>query len=96
MNTMIEVENTSAGGKTEFQVTVSEGAGKTTHRVSMSPLTYKKLSKGAVSEERLVQAAFEFLLDREPKESILRSFDLTVISRYFQEFEGSIGSYLDR
>ena len=92
---MIEVEKTSAGGKTEFQVTVSEGGGKTTHRVSMSPLTYKKLSKGAVSEERLVQAAFEFLLDREPKESILRSFDLTVISRYFPEFEGSIGKYLE-
>ena len=28
-----------------------------------------------------------FLLEREPKESILRSFDLTVISRYFAEYE---------
>ncbi len=96
MSTIIEVEKTSAGGKTEFQVTVTEGAGQTTHRVSMSPLTYKKLSRGAVSEERLVQAAFEFLLDREPKESILRSFDLTVISRYFPEFERLLGGYLTR
>ncbi len=93
---MIEVEKLSAGGKMEFQVTVSEGAGQTTHRVSMSPLTYKQLSRGGVSEERLVQAAFEFLLDREPKESILRSFDLTVINRYFPEFERLLAGYLTR
>ena len=93
---MIVVEKTSTGGQSEFQVTVSEGAGKTTHRVSMSPLTYKKLAQGGVSEERLVQAAFEFLLEREPKEAILRSFDITVISRYFPEFERAIGGYLTK
>jgi hypothetical protein len=41
-----------------------------------------------------VRAAFAFLLDREPKESILRRFDVTVIARYFPEFEETIGSYL--
>ena len=34
--------------------------------------------------------SFRFLLEREPKESILRSFDLTVISRYFSEYEREI------
>jgi hypothetical protein len=33
-----------------------------------------------------VRRSFEFLLAREPKESILRSFDLPVIGRYFPEF----------
>ena len=39
------------------------------------------------SAEELVRRSFEFLLEREPKESILSRFDLTVISRYFPEYE---------
>jgi hypothetical protein len=34
------------------------------------------------------------LLDREPKESILGRFDVTVISRYFPEFERELPRYL--
>ena len=41
-------------------------------------------------------AAFRFLLDREPKESILRRFDVAVISRYFPEFERELPRYLAR
>jgi hypothetical protein len=33
-------------------------------------------------------------LEREPKESILRSFELTVISRYFPEYEREIARRL--
>jgi hypothetical protein len=46
--------------------------------------------------ERCLEAAFRFLLDREPKESILGRFDLTVISRYFPEFERELPHYLER
>jgi hypothetical protein len=35
----------------------------------------------------VVEASFAFLLEREPRESILRSFDLSEISRYFPEYE---------
>ena len=35
-----------------------------------------------------------FLLDREPKECILGRFDVTVISRYFPEFERELRRYL--
>jgi len=38
----------------------------------------------------LVRACFEFLLAREAKDSILGSFDLSVIGRYFPEFESEI------
>jgi hypothetical protein len=34
-----------------------------------------------------VVRAFEFLLERESKESILGSFGLSVIGRYFPDFE---------
>jgi len=40
--------------------------------------------------------AFRFLLDREPKESILGRFDVTAISRYFPEFEREMPRYFSR
>jgi hypothetical protein len=39
-------------------------------------------------------AAFRFLLEREPKESILARFDVSVIARYFPEFERELPRYL--
>jgi hypothetical protein len=46
-----------------------------------------------VRPERCLEAAFRFLLDREPKESILGRFDVTAISRYFPEFEREMPRY---
>jgi len=37
-----------------------------------------------------------FLLDREPKESILGAFDISVIRRYFPEFDEAFPAYLAR
>lgn len=71
-------------------VEVSEGGGGTTHRVAVTSDAYERLSGGAATPEELVRRSFEFLLEREPKESILREFDLTVISRYFPEYEAEI------
>ena len=39
------------------------------------------------SVEQLVQDSFDFLLQREPKESILPEFKLSVITRYFPDYE---------
>jgi hypothetical protein len=91
---MIKVKKASEGDPMEFQVRVKEGGSETTHRVTMKRSTHEALTKGAHSPERCVEAAFEFLLDREPKESILGRFDITVISRYFPEFEGQLPGYL--
>jgi hypothetical protein len=41
-----------------------------------------------------VAASFRFLLDREPRQSILGRFDLAVISRYFPEYEATLPRYL--
>ena len=43
-----------------------------------------------------VEAAMRFLLDREPKESILAAFDIDVIRRYFPEFDEALPVYLSR
>jgi len=44
----------------------------------MSRQMCDRLAAGKHTPERCLEAAFRFLLDREPKESILRRFDVTV------------------
>jgi hypothetical protein len=73
-----------------FRVTVSDRGSRTVHRVTVDPAYYQRLSGGSIPPEELVSRSFEFLLEREPKESILGSFDLSVISRYFSEYETEI------
>lgn len=76
-----------------FKVVVRD-ATTTTHIVTVSPDYYEKLTGGRVSAEKLVERSFEFLLEREPNTSILRSFDLPVIGRYFPEYERTIEGVL--
>ena len=57
----------------------------------MAESTYRCLVGEKASPERVLEPAFEFLLEREPKESIPSRFDVTVISRYFPSFEKDIG-----
>lgn len=91
---MIDVVTKSSGDPLEFEVRVEESGSQTRHRVTMRRSTYQELTGQDVPPEHCVKAAFEFLLDREPKESILGSFDITVISNYFPEFESKLPSYL--
>jgi hypothetical protein len=62
----------------------------------MSEVTGKQLTPGKHTPERCLEAAFSFLLDREPKESILARFDMSGISHYFPEFEQELPGYLSR
>ncbi len=71
---------------TTFEVTV-EGRGVTTHKVTVTPAYYEQLTGSRVPVEVLIEKSFEFLLARESNTSILRSFDLPVIGRYFPEYE---------
>lgn len=87
MSATVRVEKGSGG---EFRVTVEEGSSRSLHTVTLADDYYRKLTGGTVSEEELIRASFEFLLEREPKESILGSFDLPVIARYFPEYEREI------
>ena len=76
-----------------FEVTVQTGV-TTTHEVTVNQAYYQKLSGGRVSPKTLVAKSFEFLLEREPNTSILRRFDLSLISRYFPEYERTIPKML--
>ena len=72
-----------------FEVTVADQT-TTTHRVTVDPAYHEKLTDGYISTEKLVEKSFEFLLQRESNTSILRTFELPVIGRYFSEYETTI------
>jgi hypothetical protein len=84
---MIHVRRAAEHDSPAFEVIVREGKGETRHYVTMSREMCERLTAGKHTPERYLEAAFRFLLDRELKESILRRFDVTAISRYFPERE---------
>jgi hypothetical protein len=84
MAARIEVEELKEG---EFRVRVIEGQSASTHRVTLTPDDYRRLGGGKIEARQLIRRSFEFLLAREPKESILSEFDLPLIGRYFPEYE---------
>lgn len=88
----ISVARTNSGDLAEFAVVVRDGKDESRHSVTMAQETLDRLASGQRAEA-VVEAAFKFLLDREPKESILKRFDITVIGRYFPAFEKELPNY---
>lgn len=78
------------GGDWLCQVIVADARSRTEHRVRVTQADLERLAPGTSDPTDLVRRSFVFLLEREPKESILRAFDLSVIGRYFPEYEATI------
>ena len=74
---------------TRFEVSVTEGQTETVHEVTLPERDLQRYG-GGTAPERLIEASFGFLLEREPRESILRTFALPVIERYFPEYPSEI------
>ena len=49
--------------------------------------------EGKVTKEELLKFSFNFLLERESNTSILSSFELRLISKYFPEYENSVKNW---
>lgn len=77
-------------GPGEFHVDLREAGSSTTHRVNVKSSYRDSLGIAEGQERKLVEESFRFLLEREPKESILGSFELSVIERYFPEYPDEI------
>lgn len=75
------VELDDAGRTHEFDVTLSWS-------------DYDHWTHGQVAPERVIKAAFGFLLEREPASAILRSFDCAVMRRYFPEVDRELPKLL--
>jgi hypothetical protein len=87
MPAQIEVEKIDT---THFRVRVIEAGSESIHQVTLDPEDHARLAGPTAEPEELIRKSFQFLLEREPKESILGRFDLSVTSRYFPEYEREI------
>ncbi|HET7168546.1 MAG TPA: hypothetical protein VFI69_05030 [Candidatus Limnocylindrales bacterium] len=90
----VRCEPTSDGWR--CAVTVGDGRRSSRHEVTVSRVDADDLAAAhdQVGVERLLEETFDFLLERESKESILSSFDVRVVGRYFPDYEHEIRSRL--
>jgi hypothetical protein len=90
----IDVACTVVGGGWRCRVAVSDDCGAAVFDVDVPPVGPFLLTllpdPGFRDIDRLVQETFRFLLEREPRSSILARFDLPVVERYFPEYPSEI------
>src|SRR3984885_1366289 len=79
-----------------FDVIVRDARGESRHRVTIEADEAERWAKLGAEPSPCVEAVMRFLLDREPKESILSTFDMRVVRRYFPEFDDAFPGYLVR
>jgi hypothetical protein len=84
------------GGGLVFDVIVRDTRGESRHQVAMQADEARRWAKLGAEPSHCVEAVMRFLLDREPKESILSAFDMRVVRRYFPEFDDAFPGYLIR
>ena len=75
-------------------VTVAETS-TTTHTVTITDQSLNDLTDNNVTKTQLLEFSFRFLLEREPNTSILISFDINVISRYFSDYGDEVRRWCD-
>ncbi|MFZ0668394.1 MAG: hypothetical protein WAM97_21775 [Acidimicrobiales bacterium] len=74
----------------------SGGGTSTTHHVNVPPGLAEKIGGTGTTDDQFVKESFRFLLEREPNTSILRSFSIEVIGKYFPEWDGEMARRLSR
>jgi hypothetical protein len=79
-----------------FNVIVRDLHGESRHRVTIEANEAERWAKLGAEPSRCAEAVMRFLLDREPKKSILNAFDTNVVRRYFPGFDDEFPSYLAR
>jgi hypothetical protein len=86
---MVRVRAETKGDNWLCEVSVDYAGQRTRHTVTVRPVDLERWADGTEREdvESLVARSFDFLLEREPPKAILASFDLSVIQRYFSEYD---------
>lgn len=59
-------------------------------RVELDEDYYNDLTNLSIEPEELIKRAFQFLLRREAKHTILKDFNLRQVGKYFPDFEGLV------
>ena len=76
----------------KFKITINKKV-ITEHTVLLTDEYYNSLTKKKKSKKKLLEYSFQFLLDRESNTSILSSFELNIISKFFPEYENEIKNF---
>ena len=79
---MINVETID---NNSFKVSVTKNS-STVHIVFLNDCFHQDVSNNKLTKTELITKSFEFLLERESNQSILKKFNLEVISQYFPEY----------
>lgn len=74
---------TEGSNNWQYEVAVEDAGSVHEFVVTLSWVDYDLWSHGRVAPERVVRAAFEFLLQNEPVSQITQRFDCSIIRRYF-------------
>ena len=86
----ISVDSARQGSGWLVRVEVREAGRSSRFEVGVSSAELERFDPGASDPTNLVRRSFEFLLAREPVGSILSSFGISTIQRYFPEYERQI------
>ena len=83
--TEVEVTCSPVDDGWRCQITVRDERDTSRHDVLVGQADAADLAAAieATHVERLVEETFDYLLEREPKESIMATFELPVVERYF-------------
>ena len=79
---MISVESIDSNS---FSVSVTKDS-VTEHIVLLNDRFHQDVTKNKLTKTELITHSFEFLLKRESNQSILKKFNLEIISQYFPEY----------
>jgi hypothetical protein len=85
---MVTLQGDPSGQRWQCLVAVEQGGKQTAYAVTVTRGDLERWGRGDQPSDikELVVRSFEFLLEREPASSILKSFELSVIPRYFPEY----------
>ena len=86
------VTETEGSNCWQYEVNVSDKGDSFDYAVTLSWSDYDLWSHGRVAPQRVVHAAFKFLLSKETASSILPKFDCSLIRRYFPEVDEELPS----
>jgi len=88
---MVNVHARAHGDDWLCDVIVDQSGRRTQHAVTVRRDDLERWADGTEREEvqSLVARSFDFLLEREPPSAILASFEISVIQRYFAEYDAA-------
>ena len=81
------LKSEQSGDEWKFTVMVGDDDNAVKHEVTTEDEYYANLTGRVVSPEELVIKTFEYLLEQGTKESIMGSFDLSVVRDYYFNYE---------